>query len=381
MTKSYDVIVVGAGPAGLKITQVLVEKGVSAVVLEKKSIAGDGVVCAGVVGTELFDRFKISKNSVVREIKTARLLSPYGTPFYYTEDKPFAYVINREKFDRELMGNARNAGADFHFNTEVKDVVIAHDGVKAFAKCNDDEIEFKSRMLVLATGVNTYLSRKLKLGYSRRFLHAIQTEVSLNEEYPLTVYVGNEISDSAFAWLIPAEQNTFRIGLMCEDDCVRRFKVLTERYFPGIEFHKINVKPISQGITGPSFSDRLIAVGESAGQVKTTTGGGIYWGMLCAEIGGEVILDGLKNNKLGADFLWEYEKRWKSLIWKEIKAGLMVRKFCSMLRDSQIEKIIQLARTDGLVSFIKKNAEFDWHGRALFALLKMDTLQEIFKRS
>lgn len=378
-TKNYDVIVVGAGPSGLNTAKGVAEYGLKVCVFESKPDAGVDIICSGVVGVELFDKFDISANSIIQKINTARLMSPLGNSINYSDNKPFACVIDRTVFDKELKQKAISKGAEIYFRRYVTDLHIEHDSVLVFVK-NDGNLtaEYRAKVVVLATGLNTAISKRIGLGYPVRFTKAIQQVVEIKDVYPLTIFVGNEISNSAFAWLIPSRPRKYIVGLMAEDDYVMKFKKFTAKNFPGVLFSEPQVKPIAQGAVTKSFTHRVLVVGEAAGQVKTTTGGGIYWGLLCSEIACDVIREAFKKSKFDAEALFTYEKRWKKVILSEINTGLIVKKLCSYLNDDQIERIIQLAKTDGLIDFIKKNAVFDWHGKALFNLLGMNSLKEIF---
>ncbi len=379
-TKSYDVIVVGGGPSGLNTAKGLAENGLKVLLVEKKDKVGEAVVCSGVVGMEIFDKFNISRHSVLREIKTVELLSPSLTCIQYSEETPFACVIDRKIFDLELQKMALTKGAEIQLKSSVIDINVNSSSAEVHIKSDNYVATYNSRAVVLATGINTHLSKKLGLGFPLRFLIAVQEEVNLQKDFPLTIFVGNEISDSAFAWSIPSGDGRFRVGLMAEGNSKERFRRFTERNFPGVIFTNPQIKPIAQGLVTGTFRDRVLVVGEAAGQVKTTTGGGIYWGLLCSEIAVNVLLKAFKKDDFSAKTLSEYETLWHRLLESEIKAGLFVRKICSYLNDNQIERIIQLGKTDGIISFIKKKALFDWHGKVLLNLLGMNSLKEIFNK-
>lgn len=378
-TKSYDVIIVGAGPAGLNTAYGLAESGHKVLLLEAKDEVGKDVVCAGVVGTELFAKFNLSRESIIREIYFAEVKSPFGTTVRYSDEKPFACVIDRKIFDRELLKRALSFGAEIFLKTSVNHIEISNDNVTVFADTEQEKLVFYSKVLVLATGIKTDLSRRIGLGYPVRFLKAIQEEIEISTTPPLTIFVGNEISDSAFAWAIPTDDRFMRVGLMAEDECSKRFNKFTGKYFSNIKFAKSKMKPIAQGLVNRTFRNRALVVGEAAGQVKTTTGGGIYWGMLCSELAVNVLESAFKRGDFSSEKLSEYEKRWQKLIGDEIKTGLKLRKLCGYLSDEQIEQIIQLAKTDGMIDFIRRNALFDWHGNALLNLLKTNSLRKIIE--
>src|SRR5512137_1747653 len=109
--KTADVIVVGAGPSGLRTAAGLAGAGLDVRILEKKPRAGTGVVCTGIVGREVFDDFGIDRGSVVEELRRVRLVSPFATELVYEHPRPFACVVDRERFDGVLAGAAAAAGA------------------------------------------------------------------------------------------------------------------------------------------------------------------------------------------------------------------------------------------------------------------------------
>jgi len=120
-------------------------------------------------------------------------------------------------------------------------------------------------------------------------------------------------------------------------------------------------------------------VGEAAGQTKTTTGGGISYGLACADLAADVILECFGRSSFGAAGLAEYERRWKTLLQKEIRVGHYTRRMCSRLSDGQVESLFHLARTDGIVPIIRDKADFDRHSGLIFALLERLSFMRFFR--
>jgi flavin-dependent dehydrogenase len=109
-----------------------------------------------------------------------------------------------------------------------------------------------------------------------------------------------------------------------------------------------------------SYAERLVIVGEAAGQVKATTGGGIYFGLLCAEIAANTIVKAFRSGNFDEGVFREYEINWKKRLEPELKAGQLLRNIFSKLSDRHIDLLIDLAKRDGIMPIIKK-AGFDWH--------------------
>ncbi|MBE3111937.1 MAG: FAD-dependent monooxygenase [Acidobacteria bacterium] len=127
--KRADVIVIGAGPSGLRAAGRLAAAGLDVRVLEKKSRVGANVVCTGIVGKEVFDDFGLDRRSVIEELRTVRLVSPFSTVLTYEHPRPFACVVDREKFDNALADAAVSAGAAVACDARVDDIAVGREGV------------------------------------------------------------------------------------------------------------------------------------------------------------------------------------------------------------------------------------------------------------
>jgi flavin-dependent dehydrogenase len=162
--------------------------------------------------------------------------------------------------------------------------------------------------------------------------------------------------------------------------CLRR---LLERSFGGAnvvsEQSGIRTKPVAQGLLARTCGDRVLAVGEAAGQTKTTTGGGISYGLACADLAADVIGECFGRSSFGPADLAAYERRWKALLQKEILVGQYTRRMCARLSDGRVESLFQLARTDGIVPIIRDKADFDWHSGLIFALLQRLSFMKVFR--
>lgn len=369
--KVYDVVMVGAGPAGLNAARLLAVKGLDVLIIEAKEEVGKDIVCTGIIGKETFGKFNISDESVIKSIQKVRLISPFGTPIFYNHPFPFAYIIDREKFDKHLLELAQKSGAEINLMNRVINVNINDDCVEIECSYNGEELRlYKGRVLILATGIEYELSKKLGLGYPVRFIKAAQKYSQFNTDEYVTLLLGNKIAKGGFGWIVPVDNGMARVGLMTEANPKAGFINILERHFPDEEDKTFQFKPIAQGIVSKTFRERVLAVGEAAGQVKTTTGGGVYFGLLCSEIASNTILEAFRDGDFSKKKFSLYEKQWKSKIAGEIRIGHAVRNMGGKLSDNQMEKIFNIVKTDGFFDYIAKNANFDWHGKFLLGFLK-----------
>jgi len=371
----HDVIIVGAGPSGLNAARKLANKGLDVLVLESKKEIGEYVICTGVVGQEVFREFDLPRDLILKEIKKMKWVSPMNNTLSYEHPQPFACVINREKFDKYLGYRAQLEGARIELNREVLDISVNNNCVEVVAREDKgDKEKHSAQMVLIATGINYLLHKKLGLGYPKDFLYGVQAEIDINNVDCTQVFIGRDIASGAFAWLVPIERGRVRIGLMTEENPERCFNNLIKKLNPdrpkNLEKDQIQYKAIAQGLVSKTYGERVLAIGEAAGQIKTTTGGGIYFGLLCSDIASKVVYKRFKEGCFQAHALAEYEKLWKKTIQKEILIGYYARKVCAKLSDAQIETVFQIAQNDGVIPLIKEKGNFNWHYDLILALMK-----------
>jgi len=381
--KKADVIVVGAGPSGLRTAARLARAGLDVRVHEKKPRVGTGIVCTGIVGREVFDDFGLDRAAIVEEMQTVRLVSPSGTELVYAHPRPFACVVDREKFDVGLAGEAESAGATVACGEAVEDVSAGPDGVEIAVRDAEGGVRRESAAVaVLATGIDLGLQKKLGLSVPREFLKGAQVEGSFPGAGTTALFFGRDIAPGAFAWSVPSGPGRARVGVLTHKDARACLRGLIERHLGGAGFREespVRSRPVAQGLLERTFGDRVLAVGEAAGQTKTTTGGGISYGLACADLAADAILECFGRSSFGPASLSGYESRWKSLLRKEILIGHTTRRMCARLSDGRIENLFQLARTDGIVPIIRATADFDRHSGLIFALLERLSFLRFFR--
>jgi flavin-dependent dehydrogenase len=131
-------------------------------------------------------------------------------------------------------------------------------------------------------------------------------------------------------------------------------------------------------LVSKTYGDKVIVVGEAAGQVKTTTGGGIAFGLLCSEIAGRVISQSRLSGSFSSRSLADYERQWRKAIQREIIVGYYARQFGARLNELQIERMFQIARSDGIIPMIKKDGNFDWQADLIFNLMRRFSYFRVF---
>jgi digeranylgeranylglycerophospholipid reductase len=368
----HDVIVVGGGPVGSYTACLLAKDGLDVGIFERNPSIGSDVNCTGIISGECLKKFDLPDEVITGTINAVRGIAPSGNYIRYHAASPLAYTVNRSLFDFELNKMAVREGATTYLNAKVEEIDVAGGSFKIRVNAGGEKKEFRAKAGVIATG----LELNSFPGIFRKptdFLFGAQTEVLMEDVRDVEVYFGEQIAPGSFGWVVPTNGNSAKIGLIVKKnpaESLRRFlqhPLIAQRMNSRVNNTKCSPIPLRR--IPKTYGERHVIVGEAAGQVKTTTGGGIYFGLLCAEAASGTIMKAFRCGDFAEKVFKEYEDRWKIRIEPELRAGIVLRNIFSRLSDRQIESLIDLAKRDGLMPVIDK-AGFDWHRDVVFYLIR-----------
>jgi digeranylgeranylglycerophospholipid reductase len=368
----HDVIVVGAGPVGSYTACLLAKEGLDVGIFERNHTIGSDVNCTGIISGECLKKFDLPGEVITGAINSIKGIAPSGNYIRYHTASPLAYIVKRSLFDSELNKIAVRAGATTYLNSRVEEIDSTGGSFKIRLNTGGEKREFRARAGVIATGLELHSFPKI---FRRpvNFLYGAQTDVLMEDVREVEVYFGEKVAPGSFGWVVPVNGKSVKIGLIIKKNPVESLKRFLRHPLIAQRMNSLrkNIKcsPIPLRRIPKSYAERLVIVGEAAGQVKTTTGGGIYFGLLCAEAAAGTIIKAFRCGDYSEKMFKEYEDRWKRRIDPELKAGIILRNIFSRLSDRQIELLIDLAKRDGLLPVIGK-ANFDWHRDIVFYLIR-----------
>jgi flavin-dependent dehydrogenase len=247
----------------------------------------------------------------------------------------------------------------------------------------------RSRAAMLACGASFAFQRRLGLGLPRVMLQSAQAEVPAGRLGPVEVHFGAEIAPGGFGWVVPVDrgrQQCARIGVMCDVDAAGRFRRLlgaaAERW--GIRPTDVcapRQKVLPLAPIARTYADRVLVLGDAAGLVKPTTGGGIYYILLSARLAADVLCSALAADTLDRTTLSAYENAWRRRLGSELRWQLVMRRVARRLTDADIDRLFQLAHTDGLMPLVRRTATFNRHREFIIALLKHPPARRVLFRA
>lgn len=382
-----DAVVIGGGPAGLMAARSLASEGHAVIVLEEHEAVGVPVHCTGLIGVDAFDEFDLPRHAILTTTHAARFVAADGSEVSIDAERVRAAVVDRAVFDQSLAAASRRAGAEIRVGARVRSIAVSDDGVRVSGDTPATCVQ--ARACVLACGASYRFNRALGLGVPRAFAQSAQLEVAFEGPRTVEVHLGRTVAPGGFAWTVPfrrGDRAFNRIGLLCEENAVARFAdfaaSICQRYaVDGEAWPTPRMKILPLGPVTRTYGARLVAVGDAAGLVKPTTGGGIYYGLVSGELAAEVLNPALRDNDLSETRLRRYEELWQARLGAEIRVGLQFRRLASRLNDGAINALVELARIDGLVPILKQTANFNWHAGSAVALLRHAPFRRILLAS
>ena len=337
----FDVAIIGGGAAGNSVAWMLAERGYRVAVLEKKKNIGYKV-CGGLVSERVI---KISKtDAIMNEIKGARVFFPDGNEIVIGGNKTYAYVIDRGKFDKELAERAMAEGVKYFLNFEVKNV-------KKNRIEGKEGIEFD--FLIGADGAKSRIAEIYGMG-DIEYINAIQGIAHGKEKEFVHVYLDNSISPGFFSWTIP-DGEKLRVGLgSIEKNLREKLSMLERKLNKKIEMARGAIIPVGMR---KFYFKNIALIGDAAGQLKATSGGGLYATLLASQI----MADSFPNFK-------DYERRFMKEFGKEIKRTIIARKIFLRIDNEFINHLASYLKKD--VEMINKYGDIDYQSKVAKEFIK-----------
>jgi digeranylgeranylglycerophospholipid reductase len=371
-----DVLIIGAGPVGSRAAFRLAEMGHDVAVLEKRTEIGDKPCCTGIISQECATYLSLPDELVFRKVNGANMFSP-SHRLTIQRDQTQALIVDRPAFDRWMAGKAQSAGAKYHLFCRAENICQGNGRVSIEARGNSAALRFEARAVILADGFNSALAKRSGLGQPGYFVAGAQAEVGLSGVDEVEVYFDQSLAPGFFAWIVPTSKQRGLVGLLSQrsagdnlKDWIRRLQE-KGRVVDGdfeIRYGGIPLKPLRT-----TYADRLLVVGDAAGQVKPTTGGGIYFGLLAADLAAETLHKSLITDQLSAHSLSLYQKNWHKKLKSELLAEYWARRLYKYLDNQRLDQIFVKLNSSGIVDRILEEDgwAFDWHGQAILKALRL----------
>lgn len=356
----YDVVVVGAGPAGSMTAKWAAKNGARVLMIEKRQEIGSPVRCGEGISRSWLDSvgIKLDSKSVARQVKGAKIVAPNGTPFYLSEDMAgdeVGLVIERIFFDKLLAKDAVKAGADLQLKTSAVNLLKKGDKVtgvkvKSFGETRDISCGcvvgadgYESQVGRWA-GINTNLApRDITSCFQYRL-----TNIKHDPDY-CEFTLGSK-APGGYIWIFPKDEDTANVGIGMQLTKLKDpadVKKHLDRFIQGDPRLKkgkaLEMVSGAVSICAPidrTVGDGILLVGDAARQIDPITGGGISNSCKAGKVAGEVLAKASRERNFSVDSLRRYENGWRDLLENHLYRNWMAKEKLVTLSDDTFNKVI-----------------------------------------
>jgi len=382
----YDVTVVGAGPVGSTAAYTTAKLGLKTLLIEEHRAVGNPLHCAGKLSVLTFREFNLPAECILNSVRGAYFYPPSNISLKVCKEEVESHIIDRRLLDRKLVERSEDAGAELRLGLKIRGLQKTSEGLLLMGRNRGSEVlQVKARLVIDASGVDSLLVRQLGLRGKLGFLSGIQYEMSgvsfEGEEY-VELYFSREMFPGFFAWIIPMGEDAVRVGLCVRESLAKSSpRLYLER---ALKNHPALSKKVRQGkvikvyggripIHGPlkeTYRDAFLTVGDAAGHVKSTTGGGVHFGMKAAQIGAEVAAECLEKGDTEAKSLAQYQRLCAKEFGRELSFTSTARRVLDGLSDPELNRIFKVITADQkLLRSIARVGDTAYQSRILLPLL------------
>jgi len=318
----YDIIIIGAGPAGLNAGMHIIKAGFdkSVLLVDKTTPWDHPIACAEGVGKLGFEEsVTIRKSWIRQEIKYARFHAPDGTVISY-KDKNGGYIINRALMQKEMASQLESSGIQCLFNRKVSNIQPPFRGFRTVVFENGQKCT--ARVIIDASGPLCCFGREEKINCKPGDLEpsyfALVENIDIEQDY-IHIYAGKELAPGGYAWVFPRGENAANIGIVLGRHAITHAN-LRELLHTFLSRHYPSVKIVHRfaGAIPCAFKKVPIAIpgfiktGDAANTVNPISRAGISEALLCGGLAGDAALKmvGTETNRQLLSICNEYQNEW-----------------------------------------------------------------------
>jgi digeranylgeranylglycerophospholipid reductase len=316
-----DVMIAGAGPAGLSAAEAIARRGFSTVVLEQSHEIGSPIRTSG--GSFIGELRALGlPDSLWHPISRVRFVAPNNAAIFDYPD-PVMCVIDVRRVFQHLAERAIAAGAIIRLATPAV-APILEDGRVTGVRTRD--ASFHCRVLIDATGYRSTLVKQAGLdpGFGRFGVGAEYDMFAPHcDQSEAVLVVGDEAAPSGYAWVFPWGGHRVRVGVgIIHPDSSGKPDDFLDRFVENADHYGVNLKgaqPVEHHsglIPAERFAktfvgDGIIGVGDTAGQASSLLGEGIRWAIRAGRMAGETVAGALERGDTSRRALVEFEHDWR----------------------------------------------------------------------
>ena len=363
MSLDSEVVIIGSGPVGSTIAYYLSQKNLDVTLVDKKNQIGYPLQCAGILSKHIFDYNELPDNLILNTVKGA-FLHTQNHILKVEKQENVAYIIDRIAYDEHLFKRSIENGVKF-----INEKAIDYDIENGITYLSHGT-QINSKVIIGCEGYNSGLSQKM--GNTQSNFNASQMLVEISDENIqsfrdstasideyVDTYLTNDILPG-FLWVIPLGNNQFRVGLFSNHTHKQQNDMLNDFLNQNFEYEIIEKY---KGFI-PIFNEKnllvkghAVLIGDAAGQVKPTSGGGLLIGFDACEMASRHVANAVENDDIS--LLRDYQKEFHKKYHKEFSYQFKVQRTLGLLSDEDLDYFFMKLRQNDCERIISEYGDMD----------------------
>jgi len=361
MKTDYDVIVVGAGPAGSMTAHHAAKKGARVLMIEKRQEIGSSLRCAEGISRKGLEKAGISidKRWISAEMKGAKIVSPHGHVFRIDESHAgdeVGLVLERHRFDKYLAERAAKAGTEIRLKTAATGVIKEGKVVKGITgKSFGEPFKLTAGCVVGADGYESQVGRWAGLDTTLKM-----SDVTSCFQYRLTgiksepdfcEFIIGSVAPGGYAWIFPKGGDTANVGMGVLASKLKKpgdVKMYIDKWIrsdPRLSCGQpLEALGAAVSVSPPvekSIADGILLVGDAARVIDSITGGGIANGCIMGLLAGQVLGDCAQAKDFSEAAMKRYEKLWRDELENKLYRNWMAKEKLITMTDEQLDGVVE----------------------------------------
>jgi len=359
-------ILVGGSVAGCLCSKKIAELGGKVLVLEEDREPGKQGKCTGIVSKKGLDSLGVAYETSVLNRVNGAVIHSKNNSLSIRKPQVQACVIDRFAFDEQCALEAERAGAEILYGQRATGIEARNENYRIKTKNKN----FDSKILVGADGAASFVAKEMgfpAIG-AKDFVLCYEAEYedcSIPDPSMVDVFLDAQLFRGFFGWIVPTGASGARIGFgtsahselkQAKEIFWKKERVMETIGGKKVEKTREFTAIIPLRTRSQTQKNNCLLVGDAAGQVKATTGGGIVFGGLCAQAAGEEIAAFLKGEKLEI----EYEEKWRKKYDGVFGRHRFVRSFYNKMGNGTIGASMALAKLFGMPWLLERFGDMDY---------------------
>ncbi|MHA2322160.1 MAG: NAD(P)/FAD-dependent oxidoreductase [Candidatus Thorarchaeota archaeon] len=347
MTVDTDVVIIGAGPAGLTAARRLSELDIPYTLISREDKPGAYKACGGYVPSRALEEFGLKDIPETHDVKSIRMKFPRIEMKRVDFDHSVGVNVNRANLGKALLDKIENNTGEIWLETECGMIESTSDKCEVKYTKENETGTISTYLVIDASGANPVSLRfnpirnrptNSQIGYGVQYQVKTKKALDIVNDF----YYGSEFSPRGYAWSFPRGKETV-LGTGGIVETVRESEKRTIAYLnhlvestdptttelqeAGSEIvqREAALMPLA-GIVSPSYGKRIMLAGDAACHCSPITGEGIHYSMIGGQKAADIAAFCIQKNDFSNKALSRYESSWTNAFGSDLKWGLYLQK-------------------------------------------------------